>query len=53
MRLGELRTRTRELENKYIVKCAKYTNRGVEYYDVEIDILTDDELYLRLIEEEE
>ena len=50
MRLGELRTVTREMDNKLIVKVANYdTTKGVEIFDVAFDISNDNELYLRII----
>ena len=50
MRLGELRTVIREMDNKLIVKVANYdTTKGVEIFDVDFDISNDNELYLRII----
>ena len=50
MRLGELRTVTREMDNKLIVKVANYdTTKGVEIFDVSFDISNNNELYLRII----
>ena len=52
MRLGELRTITRDMDNKLIVKVASYdTDKGVMIYDVLWDMSNDNELYLRLVEE--
>ena len=50
MRLGELRTVIREMDNKLTVKVANYdTTKGVEIFDVAFDISNDNELYLRII----
>lgn len=50
LRLGELRTITREFDNKLIVKVASYdTDKGVMIYDVEFDMSNDNELYLRIM----
>lgn len=50
LRLGELRTITREFDNKLIVKVASYdTDKGVIIYDVEFDMSNDNELYLRIM----
>ena len=51
MRLGELRTVTRDMENKLIVKVASYdTTKGVQIHDVAFDMSNDNELYLRIID---
>ena len=53
MRLGELRTVTREMDNKLIVKVANYdTTKGVEIFDVAFDISNNNELYLRIIRDD-
>lgn len=50
MRLGEFRTKTRDLDNKLIIKISTYDQeKGVQIYDAEIDIVNDHELYLRII----
>ena len=50
MRLGELRTVTREMDNKLIVRVASYdTEKGVRTFDVAFDMSNDNELYLRII----
>ena len=52
MRLGELRTVTRDMENKLIVKVASYdTTKGVQIRDVAFDMSNDNELYLRIVDE--
>ena len=51
MRLGELRTVTKEMNNKLIVKVASYdTEKGVQIYDVAFDMSNDNEVYLRIID---
>lgn len=51
MRLGELRTITRDMNNKLIVKVSKYdTVKGVEIFDVAFDVSSDNEVYLRIID---
>ena len=53
MRLGELRTRTRDLDNKYKLKVSLYTVYGVRVFDLEWDMMNNsDELYFRLVEED-
>ena len=53
MRLGELRTATRDVDNKLIVKVSEYdTEKGVIIFDTEIDIITDKGLYLRKVSED-
>lgn len=49
MRLGEFRTRTRELENKMIIRLSDYDNG--KCYNVEIDMISDSEIFLRKMEE--
>ncbi len=53
MRLGELRTRTRDLENKYKLKVALYNEEhGVRFFDLDWDMMNgSDEIYFRLVEE--
>lgn len=51
MRLGELRTVTREMDNKMIVRVAIYdTEKGVRTHDVAFDMSNDHEIYLRVVE---
>ena len=51
MRLGELRTVIREMDNRLIVKVASYdTDKGVEIFDVAFDMSNDNEVYLRIID---
>lgn len=55
MRLGELRTKTRDLDNRVILKIIEYSKTEPDkIYDLDIDILNgEDELFIRLIKEEE
>lgn len=51
MRLGELRTVTREMDNKMIVRVAIYdTEKGVRTHDVAFDMSNDHEIYLRVVD---
>lgn len=53
MRLGELRTLLREADNKLILKVSEYdTEKGVSVFDTEIDIVTENEIYFRKINED-
>lgn len=50
MRLGELRTLTREMDNKLIVKLACYDEvQGVTIHNLEWDMSNDNEIYLRVV----
>ena len=52
MRLGELRTKTRDLDNKYKLKVALYDElKGVSIFDLEWDMMNTGEIYFRLIDE--
>ena len=51
MRLGEFRTRTRDLDNKLILKIANYSIEGISISDVDWDMCADRELYLRIVPE--
>lgn len=54
MRLGELRTKTRDLDNRLIIRLVDYFNdEGVQIYDIiDIDMVTENEIFFRLMEEE-
>ena len=53
MRLGELRTKTKDLDNRLIIRLVDYFNDGgMQIYDIDIDMVTDNEIFLRLMEEE-
>lgn len=50
MRLGELRTLSKEFDNKLMIKLACYDkDKGVTTHDLEFDMSNDNELYLRVI----
>ena len=52
MRLGELRTKTRDLDNRLIIRLVDYfNNEGMKIHDIDIDIVTEKEIFFRLIEE--
>lgn len=54
MRLGELRTVTRDMDNKLIIKAATYDKEvGVQIFDVDFDTSNDNEIYLRIQRETE
>lgn len=53
MRLGELRTITRDFDNKLIVMVSCYDEfKGVRVRNVEFDMSNDNELFLRIISED-
>jgi len=52
MRLGELRTITREFDNRLKIRLSCYdTVKGVTTHDLEFDMSNDNELYLRIVDE--
>lgn len=53
MRLGELRTITRDFDNKLQIKLACYDDiKGVTIHDLSFDMSNDNELYLRIVDGE-
>ena len=52
IRLGELRTITRNFDNRLIIKVVQYTDKGNKIFDVAFDMSNDNELYLRIINED-
>ena len=53
MRLGEFRTKTKDSENKKEIRLSIYnviTNNKQGYINLDIDMITDDYIYLRVIE---
>lgn len=53
MRLGELRTKTRDLDNRLIIRLVDYFNdEGMQIHDIDIDMVTKNEIFFRLMEEE-
>lgn len=54
MRLGELRTVTKDMDNKLIIKAATYDEEiGVQIFDVDFDMSNDNEIYLQIHRETE
>ena len=51
MRLGEFRTKTKNLDNRYVLRVSNYED-GTVYEDLEIDIVTKDAIYLRRVKKE-
>lgn len=54
MRLGEFRTKTRDCENKLKLRLSVYDaieHNGNGYVELDIDMVTDNTIYLRRIEE--
>lgn len=51
MRLGEFRTKTKNLDNKYLIRVSNYED-GTVYEDLEIDIVTSEAIYLRRVKKE-
>ena len=47
MRLGELRTITREFDNKLVIRLSDY--KHCTTHDLEFDMSNDNELYLRVV----
>ena len=53
MRLGEFRTMTREMDNKLIIRLSCYdTEKGVTTHNLEWDMSNDNEIYLRVVEDD-
>ena len=53
MRLGELRTKTRELDNRLMIRLACYDEvKGVRIHDLDWDMSNDNEIYLRVVEDD-
>ena len=53
IRLGELRTITKDFDNRLIIKVACYDNvKGIHIFDVDFDMSNNNELYLRVIDED-
>lgn len=52
MRLGEFRTKTRECENKLNIRLSVYDlieHNENGYVELDIDMVTDDNVYLRVV----
>ena len=53
MRLGEFRAVTKKMDNKKIVKLSCYdTEKGVRTFNLEWDMSNDNEIYLRIVNDE-
>lgn len=52
MRLGECRSNLRRFDNKLKVKLSVYEEINTGIYDLEIDIVNEDSVYLRAINKE-
>ena len=51
MRLGELRTITRDFDNRLKIRLSVYDEtKGARTFDLEFDMSNDNELYLRVVE---
>lgn len=51
MRLGELRSITKDLDNRLFVYLSNYGQNGEEVQVLEVDIATDNALFLRVVDE--
>lgn len=52
MRLGELRSITRDLDSKLFVYLSNYDSTGEHVQVLEVDIATDNALFLRVVDED-
>ena len=52
MRLGELRTIIRDFDNRLIIKIVNYSEKGNDIFDVDFDMSNNNELYLRIVDED-
>ena len=53
MRLGELRTKTRELDNRLMIRLTCYDEvKGVRIHDLDWDMGNDNEIYMRVVEDD-
>lgn len=55
MRLGELRTALRDKDNKLFIKLSSYEDIKWDpnNYDLELDIVVDNNIYLRVVKNED
>ena len=54
MRLGEFRTKTRDLDNRLIICLSNYTDNSYDVIEeLDIDLCNDNMLFLRIIPKEE
>ena len=53
MRLGELRSITRDMDNRLVIRLSTYdTVEGCQTFDLEFDMSNDNELYLRVVKDD-
>ena len=54
MRLGELKTLTRDFDGRQVIKLSCYNEeKGITIYNLEFDIINDNEIYFRLGDKDE
>ena len=51
IRLGEFRSLTREKDNRLFIRLSDYNDLGNAVKVLEVDIVTDDAIYFRVIDE--
>lgn len=52
MRLGQLRSITKDLDNRLFVYLSNYDDTGEHVQVLEVDIATDNALFLRVVDED-
>ncbi len=52
MRLGELRSLTRDYDNRLFIELSNYENLDTPTQRLEVDIITDKAIYFRIVDEE-
>ena len=52
MRLGELRSLTRDYDNRLFIELSNYENLDPPTQRLEVDIITDKAIYFRIVDEE-
>ena len=52
MRLGELRSQTKDLDNRLFVYVSNYDGTGEHVKALEIDIATDNAIFFRVVDED-
>lgn len=52
MRLGELRSQTKDLDNRLFVYISNYDGTGEHVKALEIDIATDNAIFFRVVDED-
>lgn len=51
MRLGEFRTKTKNLDNGFIIELSDYDDLSEPTKELDIDIVTKNKIYLRMVKE--